>query len=307
MSNIHREQEMTDRTLIRFVRVIGASATVIWGFAFGSVASAAPSAPTMQTPVSSNELNITVTWLASATGTPTGYQLERCKNSGCTNFAQIVAVGPTVTTHADNTLNPSSIYRYRVRATSSSGSSSYSSIGTATTQAFAAPTSLTATAPSATTSTLNFTKSTSGGASSTQIQRCTGTSCSNFVQVGTTTTATYSDSGLTAQTTYRYRIRATDPVGNFSPYTSVVSATTPAVPDTQAPTAPTNLSSSPVSTTQINLSWTASTDNRAVTGYRVERCTGLGCSNFSQIATPTTRTYNNTGLVTGTSYSYRVR
>jgi hypothetical protein len=55
------------------------------------------------------------------------------------------------------------------------------------------------------------------------------------------------------------------------------------------------------------LSWTASTDNVGVTGYRVERCQGAGCSNFAQVGTPSGTTFNNTGLTAGTSYSYRVR
>src|SRR2546422_128691 len=59
--------------------------------------------------------------------------------------------------------------------------------------------------------------------------------------------------------------------------------------------------------TQINLAWTASTDNVAVTGYKVESCQGAGCTTFAQIATVTGTAYNNTGLTNGTSYSYRVR
>ncbi len=78
-------------------------------------------------------------------------------------------------------------------------------------------------------------------------------------------------------------------------------------PDTTPPTAPGNLTVTAVSTTQINLSWTASTDNVGVTGYKVERCSGAACSNFTQIATPTTTTYSDTGLTASTSYSYRVR
>ena len=80
-----------------------------------------------------------------------------------------------------------------------------------------------------------------------------------------------------------------------------------AAPDTIPPSAPTNLAASAASSSQINLSWTASTDNVGVTGYRVERCQGAGCSNFSQIATPTSASYNDTGLTASTSYSYRVR
>jgi hypothetical protein len=44
-----------------------------------------------------------------------------------------------------------------------------------------------------------------------------------------------------------------------------------------------------------------------VTGYRVERCQGGGCSNFAQIAAPSGASFNDTGLSASTSYSYRVR
>ena len=77
--------------------------------------------------------------------------------------------------------------------------------------------------------------------------------------------------------------------------------------DTQAPTAPSGLGATAASSAQINLSWTASTDNVGVTGYRVERCQGAGCTSFAQIATPAGTTYSDAGLTAGTSYSYRVR
>ena len=77
--------------------------------------------------------------------------------------------------------------------------------------------------------------------------------------------------------------------------------------DTTPPSAPTNLTATAVSSAQINLSWTASTDNVAVTGYLLERCQGAGCTSFAQIATPTGTTYNDTGRTANTSYSYRVR
>jgi len=78
-------------------------------------------------------------------------------------------------------------------------------------------------------------------------------------------------------------------------------------PDTTPPSAPTGLTATAVSTSQINLSWTASTDNVGVTGYKVERCQGAACSSFVQVATPTTTTFSDTGLTGSTSYSYRVR
>ena len=58
---------------------------------------------------------------------------------------------------------------------------------------------------------------------------------------------------------------------------------------------------------QINLSWTASTDNVGVTAYSVERCQGNGCANFKQIGTTPSTTYTDTGLSPSTVYSYRVR
>ena len=78
-------------------------------------------------------------------------------------------------------------------------------------------------------------------------------------------------------------------------------------PDTTAPTAPTGFTATAASSTQINLSWTASTDNVGVAGYRVERCQGAGCSTFTQVGTASGTTFNDTGLTLGTVYAYRVR
>lgn len=77
--------------------------------------------------------------------------------------------------------------------------------------------------------------------------------------------------------------------------------------DATPPTAPGGLTATAASSTQINLTWTASTDNVGVTGYMVERCQGVGCSNFAQIATPASNAFNDTGLAASTSYSYRGR
>ena len=89
--------------------------------------------------------------------------------------------------------------------------------------------------------------------------------------------------------------------------TTPSSATTAAPPDTTPPSTPTGLVATAISSTQINLMWTASTDNVGVTGYKVERCSGAGCSNFAQIAASASNSFNDTGLAPSTSYSYRVR
>jgi hypothetical protein len=61
------------------------------------------------------------------------------------------------------------------------------------------------------------------------------------------------------------------------------------------------------SSSQIALTWTASTDPLGVTGYLVERCQGIGCANFAQIGTATGTSFTDTGLTASTTYSYRVR
>src|SRR5258705_10195530 len=61
---------------------------------------------------------------------------------------------------------------------------------------------------------------------------------------------------------------------------------TPPPSDTTPPTAPSGLSATGTSSTQISLNWVASTDNVGVTGYRVERCQGAGCCSFAQVGTP---------------------
>ena len=78
--------------------------------------------------------------------------------------------------------------------------------------------------------------------------------------------------------------------------------------DSTAPTAPGGLTASAFSATEIRLNWMAATDNVGVTGYRVERCQGSGCTGFTQVGTTTTATsYADTGLAPASAYSYRVR
>ena len=69
--------------------------------------------------------------------------------------------------------------------------------------------------------------------------------------------------------------------------------------DVTAPSTPTGLSATAVSTSQIDLSWTASTDNVAVTGYRIYRDSVF-------ITTSAGTTYSDTGLSSNTTYSYTV-
>src|SRR4029077_16100788 len=139
-------------------------------------------------------------------------------------------------------------------------------------------------APAASSSQINLSWTASAdnvGVTGYQVEHCQGSGCTNFSATGPVVSGTSSsDSGLTAGTTYSYRVKATDAAGNWSAYSGIATATT-TTPDTQPPTAPTNLAANAASSSQINLTWTASTDDVGVTGYQVDHCQGAGCATFS--------------------------
>jgi outer membrane protein assembly factor BamB len=73
------------------------------------------------------------------------------------------------------------------------------------------------------------------GVTGYQVERCSGSGCTNFAQISTTTgTGTsYKDTGVSASNSYSYRVRATDAAGNLSPYSNTASATTTIGPATK--------------------------------------------------------------------------
>lgn len=80
--------------------------------------------------------------------------------------------------------------------------------------------------------------------------------------------------------------------------------------DTEVPTTPTDLDADSPSTSQVSLKWQPSTDNVAVTEYRIDACAGYGCSSWAQIGTSATTSYTHSGLTPApnpTIYRYRVR
>src|SRR5207253_1681014 len=129
-----------------------------------------------------------------------------------------------------------------------------------------APSSLTATAAGGAQINLTWTASTDNVAV-TAYRENRSAACreSNYTQVATPTSTTYRDTGLTPATSYSYRGVASDTAGSVSMCSNTANATTP---DTVAPTAPSSLTATAAGGTQINLTWTASTDNVAVTAYR---------------------------------------
>jgi chitodextrinase len=80
---------------------------------------------------------------------------------------------------------------------------------------------------------------------------------------------------------------------------------TPIVASTTAPSTPTNLAASNITTSSMILSWTASTDTNGVAGYNIYRCQGAGCAP-ALLGTTSSTSVQDTGLASGATYTYTV-
>ncbi len=176
-----------------------------------------------------------------------------------------------------------------------------------------APTGLTATTTSSSQINLSWTAPANNGGSAItgyKIARSTdaGTTWSTLVANTASSSATYSNTGLAASTSYTYRVSAINAIGT-SPVSNTASATTLSGTTSTVPQAPTGLAATTVSSSQINLSWVApSNGGSVITGYKIDRSTDSGSTWTTLVANTASvsTTYSNTGLATNTSYTYRV-
>ena len=113
--------------------------------------------------------------------------------------------------------------------------------------------------------------------------------------IGSTTSTSGTDIGLQPNTTYTYTVTAVDIFDQESAPSVPAQATT--LPD--PPPAPASLSATPVSGTQINLSWPAVSDPVGISRYIVYR-------DGSQVSSVVGTGYSDTGLQPETTYRYRV-
>lgn len=168
-----------------------------------------------------------------------------------------------------------------------------------------APVGLSASAVAGSTNTsLSWTASTAGSGANGlhattpyKVYRDTGSPVSTFL--ANSTTNSYSDSSTAGNTTYYYAVSDIDTVSNESPLSAEPSVLT-------NPDIPTSLNFTNVLDTTLTINWSA--PNGGATSYKVERCSGSGCSNFTEIASGQTNTfYNDSGLTAVTLYRYQIR
>ncbi|MGA7615599.1 MAG: fibronectin type III domain-containing protein, partial [Thermoanaerobaculia bacterium] len=162
----------------------------------------------------------------------------------------------------------------------------------------AAPTGVSARSSSQTSATVSW--NASSGATSYSILRST-TSGGPYTQAGTSTSTSFSDSGLTCNTTYYYVVQASNGTcasGN----SSQAQATTASCPCTP-PAAPTGVGASSSSQTSATVSWNASS---GATSYAIFRSTTSG-GPYSQAGTSTSTSFSDSGLTCNTTYYYVVQ
>lgn len=253
------------------------------------------------TPV--NTTKVDVTWQDNTTG-ETGFKIFRCSGAECTDFFELGSVGSNVVSYSDTTVALGLSYSYKILSYKTGDwESAYSSVASVTTPTPVAPTALSATRVSEGEINISW-SDTNIDETGFKIERCEGTGCSSFSPLATVgaNVLTFNDTiTLKAETTYRYQMRAYKTAFNSwnGPYSAGAEATTTLNPAS-------GLIAAPANTTTINLSWADNTGTE--TGFKVERCLGESCSDFTQVGqtVSSATAWSDTGVCNGSTYTYRV-
>ncbi len=249
-------------------------------------------APAGLTAVTASATRINLTW--NVVTHATTYKIERSTNGTTwTTLTPLVALIGSSTSYGDINAAAGTSYYYRISATGGAGTSAPSGLRTAMTLP-AAPV-LTATPISATEIDLHWTAVTSAFSYKLETSINGGATWSVLT---TSFGVSFAHTGLTADSTHKYRLSAINGAG-----TSLPSAV---ITQTAFPGSPTGFAASPASTTAINLSWIPVTHS---TSYKIER--SLNNTTWTVITPGTALThssisYADTGLTAGTTYYYRL-
>ncbi|HEX8204576.1 MAG TPA: LamG-like jellyroll fold domain-containing protein, partial [Solirubrobacteraceae bacterium] len=217
------------------VRAITATDTSAWSNVASATTQSVPAAPSGLTATASSPTQVNVAWTDNATN-ESGFVLQRSTSSDFATGVTSIGMSANATSYSDTGRTAGTTYWYRVRAQNGAGTSAWSNAASATTPettptptAPAAPTGLGATAASSSAIDLAWTDNASNETG--YVVERSGSSAFTTVQsfplaAGATS---YRDSGLTAATTYWYRVRAVN--GSLtSAWSNTASAATQSAP-----------------------------------------------------------------------------
>jgi YVTN family beta-propeller protein len=263
-----------------------------------------PSPPSNFTGTAQTTFSILLTWSPSTdTNGIDYYRVYR----GIVGVPGVVEIGKTTnTSYLDAGLSPETDYKYQIGAVDRANWATNSDMIYISTPADiidntspTTPTNLAATVMGPTQINLSWWASTDDvGVLGYEVYR-------DGALFSTLNALLYANNELSANTTYEYKVRAYDASGKYSPYSNIITATTASGADIIAPSVPTNLSAVALSSGSIALSWTASTDNVGVTGYKVYRSTD-GISYTLRTTIGVTTNLEDSGLSASTIYYYKV-
>lgn len=247
------------------------------------------SAPTGLAASSSETTSVDLSW--TVVPGVTGYKVEKLVGSTWTlvgsqlggNVGELNVTGLTAATAT----------QFRVKAVNASGDSPASTAVTATTLT-AAPV---ATAATVSNTAITVTWPAVTGATGFKVERSPDGGVWTVVStINVGTTLSYADTGLSADTEYFYRVRAVDAGGN-SDYSAVTS-------DTTLLAAPAGLAASVVSSSRVDLSWTA---QATATGFKIEQLVGSTWTAVGQPVAAGATSASVTGLTANTAYQFRLK
>ena len=264
----------------------------------------APAAPTAVIAQALSATSVRLSWIDTG-ATEDGFRIEWRVSGG--SFTPLTTVAANTTVYVDTGLTASTTYEYVVYAYNAAGDSLVSTVSIVATPAAGTPvpaaaSGLAGAAASATQVNLSWTDNASTE-SGFRVERTPAgaTSYSTVGSVGTNVTS-FSDTTVSASTSYYYRVIAFNGGGDATP-TNAVNVVTPAG-TIATPTAPSALIAQAVSQSEITLDWT---DNAATeSGFRVERRTSGGTFAAVDQTAANVTTYADTSVTASTTYEYRV-
>jgi len=252
-------------------------------------------APTSLASPSQTSTTVTLTWAAVPEAETYVVRSSPAGADTWTERAPVAALTDTV-----SALTASTSYDFQVKAQAAGSTDSpWSTTLTQATTAqpvLAAPTNPSAGTP--TTTTIPFSWDAVASAESYTVDwrispAGVWTSIPGIATTNTTVT------GLDPNTTYDLRVKAVADGFTDSPYSAVITEATDSLGTL---TAPTNIASPSQTATTIDLTWDAVTN---ATSYGIER-SPAGAGTWAEVMTSATNSATVTGMVTGTSYDFRI-
>ena len=252
------------------------------------------------------ENNVDITWTASADSGLSGYHIYR-STSQYGPYTKVTSSPVVGTSHTDTVPYEGGTFYYMVRAvkleSTVSGSYYNQSQGIMSSSVSVGETNQAPViADLSSTETITFTADLDLDASVTDDELPTDTLITTWSHVSGPATTTFEDASAVDTTVSFsqegvYVIRLTADDGDLS---STFDITVTVSSDITAPSAPASLEVSNIAETSTRLTWTAATDDTAVTGYTILR-------DGSLIGTTTNLYYEDSGLTRATNYTYKVQ